>query len=269
MATLFFIIFLWQRRIEEAGYFANIFRDVITDIETARLSQPFRLRWDQAEYWYELTDRPSARGQTWINENPKPQPGTDLTALANQRTYRTYALLDVTRLMQTPPPFLASQGRNAATAPPTRDGFNDTDTNQQDEQRFEALLVSYRNEALAWVQRASSKAWNLYQEDLESVRQEGREQAKRAISVDLSALRGRGPEFVLEFTAIVVIIFAATILGVLGLLGSEQIGTLLAAIAGYVLGKSISNKTQAHVEEVRQAQGQRNTREDNRNGGNG
>ncbi|GKQ50429.1 hypothetical protein BRSPCE3_12840 [Bradyrhizobium sp. Ce-3] len=264
MATLFFIIFLWQRRIEEAGYFANIFRDVITDIETARLSQPFRVKWDQAEYWYELTDRPSARGQEWIDQNPKPEPGAELTTLAGQRPHRTYALLDVKRLMQTPPPFLSSQGRNVAAAAPTGDGF--PETARQDEQRFEALLESYRNEVLGWVQRASSKAWNLYQGDLESVREQGREQAKRAISVDLSALRGRGPEFVLEFTAIVVIIFAATILGVMHLLGSEQIGTLLAAIAGYVLGKSISNKTQAHAEEVRSAQARRP--EDQRNGGN-
>src|SRR5271166_4742589 len=51
---------------------------------------------------------------------------------------------------------------------------------------------------------------------------------------------GRGPSFVLEFTAIVVIIFAAVTLGILGVLSGQQIGTLLAAIAGYVLGKATS-----------------------------
>jgi hypothetical protein len=44
---------------------------------------------------------------------------------------------------------------------------------------------------------------------------------------------------VLEFTAIVVIIFAAVFLGVLGLLG-DQHRDLFAAIAGYVLGKKRS-----------------------------
>jgi hypothetical protein len=54
---------------------------------------------------------------------------------------------------------------------------------------------------------------------------------------------------VLEFTAIVVIIFAAVILGVMGLLGDQQIGTLLAAIAGYVLGKSVARGRSSQAEE--------------------
>jgi hypothetical protein len=60
----------------------------------------------------------------------------------------------------------------------------------------------------------------------------------RAADVDISIFRGRGPAFILEFTALVVIIFSAVILGILGILDSNQIGTLLAAIAGYVLGRS-------------------------------
>jgi hypothetical protein len=64
--------------------------------------------------------------------------------------------------------------------------------------------------------------------------------AEQALKVDLSAIQGRGPEFILEFTAIIVIIFAAVILGVGSVLDSQQIGTLLAAIAGYVLGKAAS-----------------------------
>jgi hypothetical protein len=38
----------------------------------------------------------------------------------------------------------------------------------------------------------------------------------------------------------VLIIFTAAILGILDVLESEQIGTLLAAIAGYVLGRATS-----------------------------
>ena len=56
--------------------------------------------------------------------------------------------------------------------------------------------------------------------------------------VDLSVLRGRGAEFVLEFTTVVVIIFTAIVLGILHILDNQQIGTLLAAIAGYVLGRA-------------------------------
>lgn len=64
--------------------------------------------------------------------------------------------------------------------------------------------------------------------------------AKEGMDFDTGVLRGRGPEFVLEFTTVVVIIFAAVILGVLNVLSTEQIGTLLAAIAGYVLGRATS-----------------------------
>ena len=62
-----------------------------------------------------------------------------------------------------------------------------------------------------------------------------------ARDAELSVLRGgRGPEFVLEFTAVVVIVFAATALGILRILDTQQLGTLLAAIAGYVLGRATS-----------------------------
>jgi hypothetical protein len=37
-----------------------------------------------------------------------------------------------------------------------------------------------------------------------------------------------------------VIIFATIVLGILGILETQQIGTLLAAIAGYVLGRATS-----------------------------
>jgi hypothetical protein len=46
--------------------------------------------------------------------------------------------------------------------------------------------------------------------------------------------------FVLEFTTIIFIVFAVLALGLLGVLTSEPIATILAAIAGYVLGKSTS-----------------------------
>ena len=62
-------------------------------------------------------------------------------------------------------------------------------------------------------------------------------------------MRGRGHAFVLEFTAIVVIIFAAVIAGVLKILTGEQIGTLLAAIAGYVLGRATTRRDAAAQEE--------------------
>ena len=91
-----------------------------------------------------------------------------------------------------------------------------------------------------WQQRLANKEEELYNEALDVARTKAEEAATRAADVDISIFRGRGPTFVLEFTAIVVIIFSAVILGILSILDVNQIGTLLAVVAGYVLGRSTS-----------------------------
>ena len=89
-----------------------------------------------------------------------------------------------------------------------------------------------------------------YTQDLKELQKEATDQADRALDVDFSTLRGQGPEFVLEFTAVVVVIFAAVILGVLNVLKNEQIGTLLAAIAGYVLGRATTRRSSGGTDEA-------------------
>jgi len=68
-----------------------------------------------------------------------------------------------------------------------------------------------------------------------------KEERERAIqllpTMDASSFGG-GWVFVLEFTTIIFIVFAVLALGLLGVLTSEPIATILAAVAGYVLGKS-------------------------------
>ena len=70
------------------------------------------------------------------------------------------------------------------------------------------------------------------------------EAAKRAekkipSSIDISLLGG-GWAFLLEFSTVIVIIFTLLILGILETLEGKDIATILAAIAGYVLGKATS-----------------------------
>jgi len=50
--------------------------------------------------------------------------------------------------------------------------------------------------------------------------------------------------FFIELTAILTIIFGIIILGLVGVLGTQQIAPILAAIAGYVLGKTSNNSSQ-------------------------
>ena len=132
-----------------------------------------------------------------------------------------------------------------------RPGFNDEPAHDPARQKaeldaraareaVEALLKDFGEEVDKWLAKADNEAHKRYQSDLNAVENTATAQADRALGVDFSQLRGRGPEFVLEFTAVVVIIFAAVILAVLERLDSNQVGTLLAAIAGYVLGKSTS-----------------------------
>lgn len=92
-----------------------------------------------------------------------------------------------------------------------------------------------------------------YNKDVVNARKQAKDLAKKAAKVDLNVLRGRGPEFVLEFTAVVVLVFAVTILGLLLVLKSEPIATLLAAIAGYVLGRAATRRRGSDGEEEARA----------------
>jgi len=62
-------------------------------------------------------------------------------------------------------------------------------------------------------------------------------------TIDISLLGG-GWAFLLEFSTVIVIIFTLLILGILKALEGKDIATILAAIAGYVLGKASSGTKQ-------------------------
>lgn len=66
-----------------------------------------------------------------------------------------------------------------------------------------------------------------------------RAEKKVPSSIDISLLGG-GFAFLLEFSTVIVIIFTLLILGILKTLDGQEIATILAAIAGYVLGKATS-----------------------------
>jgi hypothetical protein len=68
---------------------------------------------------------------------------------------------------------------------------------------------------------------------------QAKENAERNVpqSMDISLLGG-GFSFLLEFSAVIVIIFTLMTLGILEVLDGKDITTILASIAGYVLGKA-------------------------------
>jgi hypothetical protein len=62
--------------------------------------------------------------------------------------------------------------------------------------------------------------------------------------------------FFIELTAILTIIFGILILGLLAVLGTREIAPILAAIAGYVLGKTTAGQTSSAAGPTPQVGGQ-------------
>ncbi|MDK2744634.1 MAG: hypothetical protein NDI90_17175 [Nitrospira sp. BO4] len=282
MALLFAWLFKWQQQIEQSGYFGKIFQDTITDIETVRLTSPITKNWAESRYLDEIFLRRSQRGEQWVADNPPPAIPDHLMeyVIALGRENIVY---EIQRLMEISPTPYGSPMTQGGTSNPFRTGLpvtgyggrlgsvtgslpglqSETDSSnlsqeqrneqikqyQKKQQEFEQLLHEFSTKARAWVCHAGTRAWAWYQKDITEKMKEAHDQATQALRVDFSALRGRGPEFVLEFTALVVIIFAAVILGIVEILSGEQIGTLLAAIAGYVLGKGTSRSRSGPGEE--------------------
>jgi hypothetical protein len=274
MSFLFSLLFKWQQKAEQATYFGKIYHDTVETLEFSRVSAPIDEKWNQQVYLFELLRGASDRARSWLaeNSNQKPQPSEQLRTLLTERG-DDYLLQ---RMQEDLPWLIESELRSPKTGGYTTlwettrstrpgssgvgglggsaGGYGDgpsydapragreltTDEVKAEERRLalQKEMQNYQTALQAWAARAAAQVWTWYQTDREAVRKVAQQQANRALDVDFSTLRGRGPEFVLEFTAVVVIIFAAVILGILKILESEQIGTLLAAIAGYVLGRA-------------------------------
>lgn len=73
--------------------------------------------------------------------------------------------------------------------------------------------------------------------DLARLEDEAKLEGRRLVPPSLSvASLGITGSFFIELTAILTIIFGIVILGIVGVLGTREIATILAAISGYVLG---------------------------------
>lgn len=100
------------------------------------------------------------------------------------------------------------------------------------------------------VQEEAFRKWEAeererYEAARQKVEKEALRRAKNKVpsSIDISLLGG-GWAFLLEFSTVIVIIFTVLILGILKILEGKEIATILAAIAGYVLGKASSSTKQ-------------------------
>lgn len=120
-------------------------------------------------------------------------------------------------------------------------------SNETPEQKAERLAEEQRQHQL----ETERKAWESEERvRYEALRQQAEKQAamraekKIPSSIDISLLGG-GFAFLLEFSTVIVIIFTLLILGIQKTLEGKDIATILAAIAGYVLGKATSATKQS------------------------
>jgi hypothetical protein len=221
LGLLFWFLFKWSNKLDQASYLGTLYKDTIQDIEFKRLKSDVTEKWDKGEFHKEVV-----QNEVWLSGNPIPPMPKELAEFEEElnRALLSDAVPSHESLFTGR---LTSLGYLLSNKPPNIS-----------EEDWKAAKASYSKTAQQWIRKVDIEAKRRYQKDLNEAYANAQKRANRAIDVDLSVLRGRGAEFVLEFTTVVVIIFAAIILGVLGILDTQQIGTLLAAIAGYVLGRA-------------------------------
>lgn len=121
--------------------------------------------------------------------------------------------------------------------PPYPDDYHygeETEEEKERQERHQEELKLYN----AW-KKWESEERARYETLRQKAEAEALERAEKKIprSIDISLLGG-GWAFLLEFSTVIVIIFTLLIFGILGTLEGTEISTILAAIAGYVLGKA-------------------------------
>jgi hypothetical protein len=125
------------------------------------------------------------------------------------------------------------------SGPASWEGKPETPEQRQARERTLAECAEWEKEERA--------RYELRRQDVERKAQKQAE-ARVPRSMDISLLGG-GWAFLLEFSTVIVIIFAVLILAILGTLTGQEISTILAAIAGYVLGKASAGGRQPGTKE--------------------
>lgn len=276
LALMFYLVFRWMQRAEQAGYLGKVYRDSVFQFEKSRLCQRVEEKRSQREFELHATSE-----KPWNKERPKISWQFEQLILEAQQKAREDG--GATRrpgsggfsgsgIPLPPPPGLGTSwgSTSGGTGWGSTSGRNPFGTDEPelpylfvkldgDAQRlvddYNKSVEEYNEAHRSWRSEIAQMEERAYQDAIAKATEEAEKLADQAADVDMAVFRGRGAAFVLEFTAIVVIIFAALILGIIGPLDGQQIGTLLAAIAGYVLGKSTSGGRETQDRNVRDGGG--------------
>lgn len=234
LGWLFWLQFIYQRKLDQTTYLGEIYYDSVLTFERGRLEARYAEKWAKHGYHQEaIADVPPPSLDKLLTESDNRFGYGDLQSLRNSYISEAVYPTSTVRLV-----------KSVGPTPSERD----SDPLRKE---YENQASDFRRCLEDWKEKIETKAHQAFQSDLEVARLDAKKRTDTAINLtEVSLLRGQGPQFVLEFTALIVIIFLAVVLGVLGVLKEQQLGTLLAAIAGYVLGRATASSRGAKTEET-------------------
>ena len=207
LALLFWWVFIYTQRLEQTSFVGRLLMQTLYSAELQKRISEVEANWNSGQY-----QRDVINDETWFSAQKLPQRPSDAEPIAD-------IAMDQ----------LKRNGRLGGLPPGLAIGENTSN-----------YLTELRNWAYTELDR---KANSLRLEAIKRSEEEAKKESEKALGeLDFSVVMGRGPEFILQFTAVVTIVFVVLALGIVGKLDSQQAGTILAAIAGYVLGQASSRR---------------------------
>ncbi len=209
LGYLFWVMIVYSNRIAQTGPLGIQIVDALNEVRRQRVMKSLGEKWDAGEYHKEVLS-----DQVWMSEHASPAIPDELEG--------DWASRDARRQLR-------QRGR-IGTLPP---GYED------EPEQIKKLSESYLATLRGLEEIYDAEARRRFAEEQRTLLAPQMRADKSIIRYfDFPSVAGQGPEFVLRFTALVTIIFAVIALSILGLLDPDQAGTILAAIAGYVLGQA-------------------------------
>jgi hypothetical protein len=240
LAVLFFFVFNWMQRLEKTSYMGRIYADMVQDLEYNRRKARLERKRAEGEFDRQAMHKLRHKYQQVMESKPPwPQVLDQYRVRANSESDRPGGgQAGVTTLSDDAG--IYADRRNAwEDAPEIYLDLSGAPKEHKDlATKYWAENRAYEDARRKLRLERHNLEIQLYDAELDGVSNDAKRAAKREADIDVGAFRGRGPTFVLQFTAVVVIVFLAVLLGVVDVLDNQQIGTLLAAVAGYVLGRS-------------------------------
>lgn len=230
LGILFVLLIWWSNKLDQAGYLGTMYRDTIYEIEWKRRKEAIEQKKINGEF-----RKDAESNEKWLTEDTKSKlPDLDPEIAILRQNFKPERKAPYNPYVQS-----SSYVQDESSYYSSYDlDFETQFENSLENKGLKDTYTKYKKDLYTYGIAVEKEADALYRKELQEGQRKANSQANDAVSIDMGVIRGKGSEFVLEFTTVVVIIFAAAILGVLQVLGTEQIGTLLAAIAGYVLGRA-------------------------------